>query len=207
MPVANPETYRTISASSTAELRERGSRFLAFVEPVGSAAEARAFLQRLRAEHPKAAHHCLAYRIGPGGDDWRASDDGEPSGSAGRPILAAIDGTGMTNAAVCVVRYFGGTLLGVPGLIAAYRGVAAQALEAAGVVEKAVEVLVDVECDYGALGLVLHALKSAGAAIYAQDQGLFCAIRAGIPKSVADAGVAQLSDLRGVVVRPVSNGA
>ncbi len=196
-----PRKYKTIAAPTTAELRDRGSRFLAFAFPVNSVEEVKAHHKALKAEHPKANHHCVAYRIGHDGTQYRASDDGEPSGSAGRPMLGAIDSAGLTNVVVIVVRYFGGTLLGVPGLIAAYGGVAADALKAAMITEHWIEREVVVECDYANLGEVLHILRRHEASIGRQDMQLFCTVSAGIPLHTADACVAQLSEIRGVSVR------
>ena len=113
--------YFTIDRTANAEFRDRGSRFIAYAFPVEDAAVFKKKLQELKKEHPKAVHHCFAYRLGIQGDNFRANDDGEPSGTAGKPILGQIDSKGLTNTAIVVVRYFGGTLLGVPGLINAYK--------------------------------------------------------------------------------------
>lgn len=196
-----PIKYKTILTHTTAEFRDRGSKFLAFAYPVQSLDEIKAIHKSLRTEHPKAAHHCLAYRLGHDGTQYRASDDGEPSGSAGRPMLGAIDAAGLTNIAVVVVRYFGGTLLGVPGLIYAYNTVTAEALQSAGITEQWVEQPVIVECDYATLGEVLHILRRNEATLGKQDLQLFCSIQAGIPLHMADACVALLSELRGVSVK------
>src|SRR3954454_12441001 len=111
------EFYFTIEQSAFAEFKDRGSRVIAYAFPMQTTNEVKKHLQALKKEHPKAAHHCFAYRLGLGGNHFRVSDDGEPSGSAGRPILGQIDSKNITNAGVVVVRYFGGSLLGVPGLI------------------------------------------------------------------------------------------
>jgi uncharacterized YigZ family protein len=197
------QKFTTVGSEATADLRDRGSKFLAFVYPVRDTTEIKARLKSLRALHPKATHHCYAYRLGTVGNEWRAVDDGEPSGSAGRPILAAIDSAGLTDVLAVVVRYFGGTLLGVPGLIAAYRGSAAEALQSAGRVEKWIEKAIKVEADYSALGEVLHLLKASEATIFKQEQGLFCTVEAGIPLHRLDACVARLSEIRGITVTPL----
>lgn len=200
--MADAQKFATVAISATADLRERGSKFLAFVYPVTSADEVKAKLKALRALHPRATHHCYAYRLGTDGNEWRAVDDGEPSGSAGRPILAAIDSAGLTDVLAVVVRYFGGTLLGVPGLIAAYRGAAAEAMSKAGRVERWMEKQVTIEADYSVLGEVLHLLKSHEATVYRQEPGLFSVITAGIPVHRCDACLARLSEIRGVTVSP-----
>ena len=134
--------YKTLAQATTAEFRDRGSRFIAYAYPVNTVDEVKARVQALKKEHSKANHHCVAFRIGIDGKLFRASDDGEPSGSAGRPILGQIDSAGLTNTLVVVVRYFGGTLLGVPGLINAYKEVTAAALKDAAITEKCVEQIV-----------------------------------------------------------------
>src|ERR1700704_2284357 len=138
--MSEPDVYQTISQQSLAEFKDRGSRFLAYAYPVKTVDEFKEKLQLLKKEHPKAVHHCFAYRIGLDGNNFRVNDDGEPSGSAGRPILGQIDSKQLTNVLVIVVRYFGGTLLGVPGLINAYKTTAALALQVTPVVRKPVEV-------------------------------------------------------------------
>src|SRR5688500_10700449 len=119
----------TIDKPSFAEFKDRGSKFLAFAYPIETVESFKTCLQQLKKEHPKAVHHCFAYRIGTDRNNFRVNDDGEPSGSAGRPILGQIDSKELTNVAVIVVRYFGGTLLGVPGLINAYKSATSMALQ------------------------------------------------------------------------------
>lgn len=194
--------YRTIQGPVTAEFKDRGSRFLAFGYPVANANEVKAYIQELKKEHPKANHHCYAYRIGIDGTQYRAVDDGEPSGSAGKPILGQIDSIGFTNVLVVVVRYFGGTLLGVPGLINAYKTVTADALFTAKPIEKLVEDVHDITFDYSVMGEILYILRQCEATIYEQDLQLFCRIRAGIPRKNVDAYVPRLSEIRGVEVKP-----
>ena len=111
----NPTFYNTIEKPSLAEFKEKGSKFLAYAYPIETVEDFKKHLQNLKKEHPKAVHHCFAYRIGTDGNTFRVSDAGEPSGTAGKPILGQIDSKAITNTAIIVVRYFGGTLLGVPG--------------------------------------------------------------------------------------------
>lgn len=132
--------------------------------------------------HPKAVHHCYAYRLGWQGTQFRANDDGEPSGSAGKPILGQIDSLGLVNALVVVVRYFGGTLLGVPGLINAYKTTSQLCLQQAAIVEKDIELPYQLEFDYQQMNGVMRLLKQVDARIQQQDLQLFCLIQAGIPK-------------------------
>lgn len=193
--------YTTLEKASTSEFRDRGSRFLGYAYPVSSVKEVKECLQALKKEHPKAVHHCFAYRIGTEGTEFRASDDGEPSGSAGRPILGQIDSAGLTNVLVVVVRYFGGTLLGVPGLINAYKTTTAEALKEIPVVEKWIEKRYEFSFDYPVMGEVLYLLKQNEATLYRQDLQLFCLVEAGIPKHLAAACVAKLSEIRGLTAK------
>lgn len=197
--------YSTLAQPSTAEFRDRGSRFIAYAFPVDTVEQVKEKLRDLKKEHPKAVHYCLAFRIGTDGKLFRASDDGEPSGSAGRPILGQIDSAGLTNTMVVVVRYFGGTLLGVPGLINAYKSVTADALKDAPRLEKWVEKLVEINFDYPAMSEVLHLLKQAEATIYQQDLQLFCSIRAGLPIYHADTYLAKLSEIRNLTLKTLES--
>ena len=193
--------YKTLAQATTAEFRDRGSRFIAYAYPVNTVDEVKARVQALKKEHSKANHHCVAFRIGIDGKLFRASDDGEPSGSAGRPILGQIDSAGLTNTLVVVVRYFGGTLLGVPGLINAYKEVTAAALKDAAITEKWVEQIVEVNFDYPSMSEVLYILKQAEATIYKQDLQLFCSVKAGIPVKHSAIYMLKLSEIRGVTVK------
>ncbi|MFN0033887.1 MAG: IMPACT family protein [Saprospiraceae bacterium] len=153
------DSYRSIAAASTGEFKDRGSKFIAYAWPVRTEAEALGNLENLRKEHFKARHHCFAWRLEPDGSRFRANDDGEPSGTAGRPILGQIDALSLTYVAVAVVRYFGGTLLGTSGLINAYRAAAAEALRNAVVVECLVKDFFLLDFDYALLPDVMNAVK------------------------------------------------
>ena len=133
------DTYNEITQNAEASLRERGSKFLAYSYIVYNELEVKKHLNELKSKYPDATHHCYAYVIGQGGEAQRANDDGEPSNSAGRPILRAILSKQLTNVLVVVVRYFGGTLLGIPGLIESYGAAAAMVLNESGKVEKMME--------------------------------------------------------------------
>ena len=130
------DIYKSISSLSEGLYKEFGSRFIAKAYPVEGEEEVKAIVDSLRKEYHDARHHCYAYRIGPAGSIWRANDDGEPSGSAGRSILGQIDSAGLSDVLVVVIRYFGGIKLGVPGLIRAYKTATADALCQATVIEK-----------------------------------------------------------------------
>lgn len=193
--------YRTIASTGTSDFRDRGSKFLGYSFPVSTVDEIKKFVTALKKEHPKAGHYCVAWRLGIDGNQFRATDDGEPSGSAGRPILGQIDSLGLTNVLVVVLRYFGGTLLGVPGLINAYKTAAAGALENLPTIERWVEIPVVLTFDYATMGEVLYLLKQYEATVYNQELHLFCRIEAGIPTHLLAECKSKISEIRGVEVK------
>lgn len=130
------DSFQTIAVPSEGFFKDKGSKFLAYAFPVQNDQEAKTHLEELRELHPKAVHHCYAYRLGTDRMSYRMSDDGEPSGTAGRPILNTLYSKDVTNILVVVVRYFGGTLLGVPGLINAYKTATESALDEAEVITR-----------------------------------------------------------------------
>jgi len=158
-------------------------------------------LQLLKKEHPKAVHHCFAYRIGTDGNNFRSSDDGEPSGTAGKPILGQIDSKELTNVAVIVVRYWGGTLLGVPGLINAYKAATAMALQVTPIIQKQVELKYSIEFDYTQMNEVMMILKQFNCTIIAQEMQLFCLIKTGIPRNRLEETLYRLNDLQNVITK------
>ncbi len=200
----NSDFYYSIERSSVAEFRDRGSRFLAYTFPINSVAEFKERLAEVKKEHPKATHHCFAFRIGLDGNYFRVSDDGEPSGSAGRPILGQIDSRQVTNVLIVVVRYFGGTLLGVPGLINAYKTAAALALQVSPVVQKPVLVNYQLQFDYTQMNEVMKVVKQFDCNVVKQEMNLFCSLHIGVPKSRLDEVLFKLKDLRAVEVKPGS---
>lgn len=195
--------YFTIEQPGTAEFKDRGSKFIAYAYPVNSADEFKAYLQALKKEHPKAVHHCFAYRIGISGDNFRVNDDGEPSGTAGRPILGQIDSRKLSNVAIIVVRYFGGTLLGVPGLINAYKTTAALVLQMVPVVQKPVMVNYEIEFDYTAMNDVMQVLKQFNCQVVEQNMQLFSHMKIGIPRNRLDEVIYRLTDVRNVECRKI----
>lgn len=153
------DTYKTIASTSTGEFKDKGSKFIACTTPLSSEADFPIFLEKIKKEHPKARHHCYAWRLGMDGNSYRANDDGEPSGTAGRPILGQIDSFGLTNVGVVVVRYFGGTLLGTSGLIAAYKESTAEAFRKALIIDKIIEDVFEIKFEYDKMPDVMNALK------------------------------------------------
>jgi uncharacterized YigZ family protein len=190
--------FYTISQSSANEFKDRGSKFYAFAYPVETIEEFKKFQQQLKKEHPKAVHFCFAYRIGTDGNNFRSSDDGEPAGSAGKPILGQLDSRGITNAAIFVVRYWGGTLLGVPGLINAYKTAASLALQITPIIQKQIELNYKIHFDYTRINEVMMVIKQFNCAIIFQELQLFCNIIVGIPKNRMEEVLYNLSQLKGV---------
>ncbi len=193
-----PHFYCTIDKPSVAEFKDRGSKFIAYAYPITATDDFKQYLLALKKEHPKAAHHCFAYRIGTDGNNFRLSDDGEPSGSAGRPILGQVDSKGMTNVAVIVVRYFGGTLLGVPGLINAYKTATSLALQLVPIIQKQIEIKYQLQFDYTQMNDVMMVLKQFNCSHISQELQLFCVMKTGIPLNRLDEVLFKLNDIQGL---------
>lgn len=196
--MTDPDFYYTIERPCVAEFKDRGSKFIAYTFPIATADDFKKHLQQLKKEHPKAAHHCFAYRIGTDGNNFRSTDAGEPSGTAGKPILGQIDSKQLTNTLVVVVRYFGGTLLGVPGLINAYKTVAALALQLAPIVQKQVEIEHTLQFDYTQMNEVMSILKQYQCTVLNQEMQLFCIITVGIPKRSLQDVLYHLKELQNI---------
>ena len=179
------DTFLTVEAPAEAASRERSSKFLSYIYPVRDEEEIRGHLDALRKRYFDATHHCYAWRLGPQGERFRANDDGEPSGTAGKPILGQLLSGGLTDCLVVVVRYFGGTKLGVPGLIAAYREAAAEAIAAATVVERTVDRAMRVDFPYAAMNDIMRAVKECQPAIRAQRFDNLCTLELTIRESRA----------------------
>lgn len=190
--------YNTIEQTATAEFKDRGSRFIAFVYPATSIDQCKKYVAQLKKDHPKAVHHCFAYRLGVEGATYRVSDDGEPSGTAGRPILGQIDSKELTNILVIVVRYFGGSLLGVPGLINAYKTATSLALQLTPQIQKAVELNYEINFDYNQMNEVMMVLKQYNCSVVSQSAQLFVSLKVGIPKLRLEEVINKLNDLKGV---------
>ncbi len=153
------DTYKTILTDAEGTFRDRGSKFIGYAFEVSDEEQVKTKLQVVKKLHPSARHFCYAYRIDPLQEKWRANDDGEPSSSAGKPILNQMKSVGVMNCLVVVVRYFGGTLLGVPGLIHAYREAAAIALENAKTQNKRITIGVEVHCPFAESGELMKIIK------------------------------------------------
>jgi uncharacterized YigZ family protein len=197
--------FYTVEQTASAEFKDRGSKFSAYVFPCRSSEDFKARMAELKKEHPKASHFCFAYRLGLDGNNFRVSDDGEPSGSAGKPILGRIDAKQLTDILVVTVRYFGGTLLGVPGLINAYKTTAAMALQLVPIVQKSIEIMYELQFDYTCMNDVMMILKQYNCSIAKQENQLFCLLKTGIPKAQANDVLRKLKDLHTVSVAQMNN--
>ena len=193
--------FKTIEQSATAEYKDRGSKFLTYAFPIQSADGFKKHLKQLKEEHPKAVHHCFAYRIGTDGLVYRSSDDGEPSGTAGKQILGQIDSKGLTNIAIVVVRYFGGTLLGVPGLINAYKTSASLVLQLTPLVENPILVYYQLEFDYTLLNDVMIIIKKFDCEVKKNEMQLFCKIETGVPKLNEEIFMEKIKEMHGVDIK------
>ena len=197
------EFYNTIEQPSQAEYKDRGSKFMAYAFAVNSPEEFKKHLQQLKKQHPKAAHFCFAYRVGLDGNQFRVSDDGEPAGTAGKPILGQIDSKEVTNISIIVVRYFGGTLLGVPGLINAYKMAALLVLQVVPIVQKPVMIHYDLQFDYTQLNDIMIIIKQLQCVITKQETQLFCSMIVGLPKSRREEFEYRIKNLRNVEINLV----
>lgn len=174
-------TYNTIAGRTVAEYKDRGSKFLGHAFPVSSLEMFKSCMQQIKKAHPKATHHCFAYRLGFEGLQFRTGDAGEPRGTAGKPILGQIDRLKATNVLVVVVRYFGGTLLGIPGLISGYKTAAALALQMTPVVTLHRERRYQLHFDYTVLDAVMQLVHRHHCSVIHQDARMFCCLEIGVP--------------------------
>jgi uncharacterized YigZ family protein len=199
------DTYRTIAAPAEGLFKDRGSRFLAFAFPVTTEDEIKIHLERLRKEHFGANHHCYAWRLGADKQRFRANDDGEPSGTAGRPILGQLQSFDLTNVAVIVVRYFGGTLLGAGGLVQAYKQSAAEALKAATIIENHITEVYTLHFSYDAMNAVMKLLKEFEAEQRSQVFEIECSLEFSVRMRDADALCTALKKLDNVELKWIAS--
>jgi len=195
------DTYVTIDAPAEGIFRDRGSKFLGYAYPIKSDQDIKSLIANLKQEHPKANHHCWAMRWSTDRSVFRVNDDGEPSGTAGRPVLNVLLSRNLTNIAVVVVRYFGGTLLGVPGLINAYKTAAELALNEAKVIERTVNDVYTIAFDYLQMNDVMRLIKEDNLDILNQQFDNNCEIRVSIRKMQVNQTMAKLQKLSSVKVK------
>lgn len=192
------DTYRTLAETTTGEYRDRGSKFLAFAYPIENEEQTKDLLAALRKAHPKANHHCYAFRLGLDRNQFRANDDGEPSGSAGKPILNTLYSHDLTNVLVVVIRYFGGTLLGVPGLINAYKTATYEAIVGAKIVEKTVNDVYRLDFAFELMNELMKIVKAFGLKIRQQTFDNDCSMEIEIRKSLLNQVVGKLEKIEGL---------
>lgn len=201
----NTDQFYVITEPATGAYKDRGSRFLAYAFPLSQTQDFKPIFDQIKAEHPKARHHCFAYRLGFDGLNYRASDDGEPSGTAGRPILGQLDRRHLTDTLVIVVRYFGGSLLGVPGLIHAYQTAAADALDRATMEQRWPEEPLILHCPYGQLSWLENALSQREARIIDKQFTDQVQIKVAVRKEQVEAFLSFLSELRFVAFERITH--
>lgn len=191
------EQYTMLSKGAQAELVEKKSRFIATVRPVSTEEEAVAFIEEMRKKYYDARHNCSAFVIGSRGELTRSSDDGEPSGTAGRPMLEVLTGSGIRNIAVVVTRYFGGTLLGTGGLVRAYSGAVKLALAQCETVERRFGVKLRIKTDYNGIGKIQYLLGNKGIAIRDSVYGADVELIVLVPVQEYERLLAELVDVTG----------
>mgnify|MGYP001252831468 CR=1 FL=1 len=194
------DTYRTIAAPAEGVFKDKGSKFIAYAFPLRTEQEAKDRVAAVRAEHPKARHHCWAYRLTPDRSVYRINDDGEPSGTAGRPILNVLLGADLTNVLVVVVRYFGGTLLGVPGLINAYKTATQEAVAVATIIEQTVNDGYGIHVDYERLNDVMRIIKEEELIVREQQYDTRCYLIVEIRQRQVERVLGRLTHVQGAAV-------
>ena len=191
------DTYRSIASPSEGLFKDNGSRFIARAYPVETEEEIKEVIASLKKEYHDARHHCYAWRLGCGGERFRANDDGEPSGSAGRQILGQIDSRGLSDILIVVIRYFGGIKLGIPGLIRAYRTSAADALDKAATTEKTASKRFRLTFGYMSMNGVMKMAKDLGLAPEGQDFGMECTMEVNVRLSLEKEFLKRAADIEG----------
>ena len=200
MEQTTSDTYYTLGGEAEALYKGKGSKFLTYAYPVRSEAEIKEHLEALRKRYYDATHHCYAWRLGPKGESFRANDDGEPSSTAGRPILGQLLSKEVTYALIVVVRYFGGTKLGVPGLIEAYKTSAALVLENAVIEQRTVDIETKIRFSYLAMNDVMRIVKEMQPQIIDQQFDNLCTMTLSIRQSRAEQLLERLSKVEGVEI-------
>ncbi|MCL2074355.1 MAG: YigZ family protein [Marinilabiliaceae bacterium] len=195
------DIYKTIENMSTAAYKEKGSRFLAFAFPVSNEEIIKEHLQNLKQKYYDATHRCFAWMLGLDENNYRINDDGEPSGTAGKPILGQIKSHEVTNILIVVVRYFGGTKLGTSGLIHAYKTAAAEALTNAKIIEKTVNIFYEISFDYKVLNDVMRIIKEENPKIINQKLDLNCYLKFYIRMSKSETILNKLKKIETLVIK------
>ncbi|MBO5419395.1 MAG: YigZ family protein [Bacteroidales bacterium] len=194
------DSYRSIASESKGLFKDNGSRFIAHAYPVETEDEVKEIVAALKKEYYDARHHVYAYRLGYKGDKFRANDDGEPSGSSGRPVLGQIDSNGLSDILIVVVRYFGGIKLGIPGLIRAYKTSAADAIANAQTIEKIASKVFRVHFGYMSMNGVMKVMKDMGLEQRNQKFDMECSIDTTVRLSLIDSFIERIGDVEGCFV-------
>ena len=195
------DTYLTIKEPSEGLFKDRGSKFSGFAYPVYSEEDVKKYLAELKKLHPSANHHCYAFRLGADKQAYRANDDGEPSNTAGKPILGQIQSKDLTNILIVVVRYFGGTLLGVSGLINAYKLAALDAIQNATIIEKTVDDIYEIRFDYLQMNDVMKIIKDEELKMLSQNFELSCELSFSVRKSNSTSVYDRMSKVEGLEIK------
>ena len=199
------DTYLTIASPSEGLYKDKGSKFLAFAYHVTTEAEVKAHLEEIRKQYFDARHHCYAYILGPTKEAYRANDDGEPSGTAGRPIHGQLLSADLTDTLIIVVRYFGGILLGTSGLITAYKSAARDAINNATIKECTIDATFQVRFEYPHMNSVMHILKEYDLVPRNQQYDMDCSLEFSVRQSLAPRVQQAFIDLRTVTITPLDN--
>ena len=199
------DTYKTIKKASEGFFKDRGSKFFGYAYPISSEEELKAKIELLKKEHHTARHHCYAYRFKQDYSVYRANDDGEPTNAAGKPILGQIDAKDLTNVAVVVVRYFGGTKLGVGGMMNAYKEAALDALNHAEILECTIDDVFKVSFGYPEMNTVMRFIKDLGVEILNQKIELDCEIQFSIRKKDATKAQEKFTGLKNISIKKVDD--
>ena len=194
------DVYKTIEHPSEGYFKDKGSKFYAFAYPVKNEEEIKEIIASLKKEHHSARHHCYAWRLGTEEIIYRANDDGEPSSSAGKPILGQLQSFEITNTLIVVVRYFGGTLLGVSGLINAYRSAAADALKNAKLSTRFIKQIFELQFTYNELNEVMRIIKQENLEILTTRFEQKCSLTFSVRKSKAPDAHKIFEDFYGVEI-------
>ena len=197
------DSYKSIATESRGLFKDNGSRFIAHAYPVETEEEIKEIVAALKKEYYDARHHVYAYRLGYMGDKFRANDDGEPSGSSGRPVLGQIDSNGLSDILVVVVRYFGGIKLGIPGLIRAYKTATADAIANAEIVEKIASKMYRVYFGYMSMNSVMKVFKDMGLAQKNQKFDMECTMDTSVRLSQVDTFLERIGDVEGCRVEEI----
>ncbi|NII82881.1 MULTISPECIES: IMPACT family protein [unclassified Pedobacter] len=195
------DSYKTIESTSEGIFRDKGSKFMAYAYPIRSEDEVKPLIANLRAEHTKARHFCYAYRLTPDRSVFRVNDDGEPSGTAGRPILNCLLSEDLTNILIVVVRYFGGTLLGVPGLINAYKSASIASIKMSTIISKTVNDVYEVHFEYLQMNEVMKLSKEENLQILGQQFDTDCILKFEVRKAQLNQVLSKFDKIEGVKLK------